>query len=44
MPRGRQAAEVIGRHVVLPVAAISSEDAGEHVGWLADVLAIEARP
>jgi nucleoside-diphosphate-sugar epimerase len=31
----RQVAEVIGRHLDLPVVAISPEDAGEHFGFLA---------
>ncbi|MEV1172487.1 SDR family oxidoreductase [Nonomuraea sp. NPDC049784] len=32
-------AEVIGRHLNLPVVSISREDAGEHFGWLAALLA-----
>jgi nucleoside-diphosphate-sugar epimerase len=35
----RAIADVIGRHLALPVAAISPEDAGEHFGWLAPFLA-----
>jgi hypothetical protein len=31
----RAIAEVIGRHLDLPAAAISPPDAGEHFGWLA---------
>jgi hypothetical protein len=34
----RAIAEVIGRHIDLPVVAISPEDAGEHFGWLAGFL------
>jgi nucleoside-diphosphate-sugar epimerase len=37
----RAIAEVIGRHLDLPVAAISPEDAAEHFGWLAGYLAID---
>ena len=35
----RSIAEVIGRHLSLPVVAIDPADAGEHFGWLAGVLA-----
>ncbi len=35
-------AEVIGRHLDLPVAAISPADAGEHFGWLAGFLAADS--
>jgi nucleoside-diphosphate-sugar epimerase len=35
----RDIAEVIGRHLDLPVLAISPEDADEHFGWLAGFLA-----
>ncbi len=38
----RAIAEVIGRRLDVPVAAISPEDAGEHFGWLAGVLAIDS--
>jgi nucleoside-diphosphate-sugar epimerase len=34
----RDIAEVIGRHLNLPVASIPREDAGEHFGWLAGPL------
>jgi nucleoside-diphosphate-sugar epimerase len=34
----RDVAGVIGRHLDLPVAAISADDAGEHFGWLAGFL------
>ena len=37
----RAIAEVITRHLGLPVAAISPEDAGEHFGWLAGFLAAD---
>ncbi len=36
----RAIAEVIGRHLELPVVSIPSEDAGEHFGWLANFLAL----
>lgn len=35
----RDVAEVIGRHLNLPVVAIAPEDAGEHFGWLGAFLA-----
>src|SRR5450755_932755 len=38
----RDIAEVIGRHLDLPAAAISAEDAGEHFGWLAGFLATDS--
>ena len=38
----RAIAEQIGRHLDLPVAAISPEDAGEHFGWLADLIALDS--
>jgi nucleoside-diphosphate-sugar epimerase len=38
----RAVAEVIGRHLNLPVAAITPEDAAGHFAWLASFLAIDA--
>ncbi len=38
----RAIAEVIGRHLDLPVVAISAEDAGEHFAWLAGFLAADS--
>ena len=38
----RAIAEVIGRHLNLPVAAIAPENAAEHFAWLAGFLAIDA--
>jgi nucleoside-diphosphate-sugar epimerase len=38
----RDVAEVIGRHLDLPVAAISPEDAGAHFTWLAGFLGIDS--
>jgi nucleoside-diphosphate-sugar epimerase len=38
----RAIAEVIGRHLDLPVVAISAEDAAEHFGWLAGFLAADS--
>jgi nucleoside-diphosphate-sugar epimerase len=38
----RTIAEVIGRHLDLPVVAISPEDAGEHFGWLGAFLGADA--
>jgi nucleoside-diphosphate-sugar epimerase len=38
----RDIAEVIGRHLDLPVVAISPEDAGEHFAWLAGFLATDS--
>jgi nucleoside-diphosphate-sugar epimerase len=37
----RDIAEVIGRHLDLPVVAVAPEDAGEHFGWLAAFLAAD---
>ena len=37
----RAVAEVIGRHLDLPVAAIPAEDATEHFGWIAGFLGID---
>jgi nucleoside-diphosphate-sugar epimerase len=41
--RLRDIAEVIGRHLDLPVVAVAPEDAGEHFGWLAGFLATDVR-
>ncbi len=38
----RAIAEVIGRHLDLPVVAISAGDAAEHFGWLAGFLAADS--
>jgi nucleoside-diphosphate-sugar epimerase len=38
----RAIAEVIGRHLDLPVASISPEDAAEHFGFLASLLAMDS--
>jgi nucleoside-diphosphate-sugar epimerase len=35
-------AEVIGRHLNLPVVSISPQDAGEHFGWLAAFIGIDS--
>ena len=40
----RAIAEVIGRHLDLPVVAISPEGAGEHFGWLAGFLGADVPP
>ena len=37
----RAIAEVIGRHLNLPVVSISPDQAGEHFGWLGTFLAID---
>ena len=36
-----QIAEVIGRHLDLPTASISREEADDHFGWLANILAMD---
>ncbi len=38
---GRAIAEVIGRHLDLPVVAISPSDAGEHFGWLGQFFSMD---
>jgi nucleoside-diphosphate-sugar epimerase len=38
----RTIAELIGRHLDLPVVAISAEDAGEHFGWLGGFLGTDS--
>jgi nucleoside-diphosphate-sugar epimerase len=38
----RDIAEVIGRHLNLPVVAVAPEDAGEHFAWMAGFLAFDA--
>jgi nucleoside-diphosphate-sugar epimerase len=38
----REIAEVIGRHLDLPVVSISPEDAAEHFAWLAGFLAADS--
>jgi nucleoside-diphosphate-sugar epimerase len=38
----RDVAEVIGRHLELPVASVSPEDAGEHFTWLAHFLGADS--
>jgi len=37
----REVAELIGRHLDVPVASISPEDAGPHFTWLAGFLALD---
>jgi nucleoside-diphosphate-sugar epimerase len=39
----RAIAEVIGRHLDLPVVAIPREEAGAHFGWLGNFLAFDVR-
>jgi nucleoside-diphosphate-sugar epimerase len=38
----RAIAEVIGRHLGIPVVAIAPEDAGKHFGWIGGFLAIDS--
>jgi nucleoside-diphosphate-sugar epimerase len=38
----RTIAEVIGRHLDIPVASVSPEDASEHFGWLAGFLGADS--
>jgi nucleoside-diphosphate-sugar epimerase len=38
----REVAEVIGRHLDVPVAAVAPEDAGEHFGFLGGFLAVDS--
>ncbi|MFE9764542.1 SDR family oxidoreductase [Streptomyces sp. NPDC005808] len=38
----RDIAEVIGRHLGIPVASVAPEDAGEHFGWLAGPLGVDS--
>lgn len=38
----RDVAEVIGRHLGLPVASVAAEDAGEHFGWLGAFIGLDA--
>jgi nucleoside-diphosphate-sugar epimerase len=38
----REIAEVIGRHLDVPVAAIAAEDAGEQFSWLAGFLGVDS--
>jgi nucleoside-diphosphate-sugar epimerase len=37
----REIAEVIGRHLDLPVVSISAEDAGQHFSWMAGFLGLD---
>jgi nucleoside-diphosphate-sugar epimerase len=37
----RAVAEVIGRHLDVPVVSVTPEDAGKHFGWLAPLLAAD---
>jgi hypothetical protein len=38
----REIAEVIGRHLDVPVVSVSAEDAGEHFTWLGGFLGLDA--
>lgn len=38
----RAIAEVIGRHLDIPVAEIAREDAGEHFGWLSGFIGLDS--
>jgi nucleoside-diphosphate-sugar epimerase len=38
----RDIAEVIGRHLELPVMSVAAEDAGEHFTWLGGFLGLDA--
>ena len=38
----RTIAEIIGRHLGVPVASVAPEDAMAHFGWLANALAIDS--
>jgi nucleoside-diphosphate-sugar epimerase len=38
----RDIAEVIGRHLELPVVSVSPEDAGEHFGWMGGFLGLDS--
>ena len=38
----RDIAEVIGRHLDVPVVSVSPEDAGEHFTWMAGFLGLDA--
>jgi len=38
----RDIAEVIGRHLEVPVASVAPEDAGEHFGWMARFFGLDA--
>jgi len=37
----RDVAEVVGRHLGLPVGSVAPEQAGEHFGWLAGIVALD---
>jgi nucleoside-diphosphate-sugar epimerase len=38
----REVAEVIGRHLDIPVVSVAAEDAGEHFDWLGGFLGLDA--